>query len=282
MAELNNRPLKIGILNVMHDKLDTQKRFSYVLRHTGVPVDITYFYPRMHYQNRPVPDLVAQISEPLGLAKAEQMDAFIITGAPLEHLDFFQVTYIDEVRELMACLQHKKVEQLYVCWGAMAALDYFYDIQKQMLPEKIFGIYPQEILADNSLLAGLKPGFLAPHARYAEMNKKQIEQHPDLTLNSVSETGHMFLATADDAPQAFLFSHLEYGPQALLKEYKREAAAKPDQAASLAKPQNYFANPQEMKDPIFSWENTQKKFYRNWIKQVAANRKKLKGEMIYE
>lgn len=157
--------IKLGVLNLMHDKLDTQQRFAHVLP----DADLTFFYPRMHYQNRPVPPEVAKISQPLDLNHIQDFDGFIITGAPLDHLDFEQVTYIEEVRCLLQLLDKYKLQQLYFCWGAMVALDYFYDIQKRILAEKIFGTFPHLIIEPNSLLNGLSQGFIAPHARYAEI-----------------------------------------------------------------------------------------------------------------
>lgn len=125
--------VKLGVLNLMHDKLDTQQRFAHVLP----DADLTFFYPRMHYQNRPVPPEVAKISQPLDLNHIQDFDGFIITGAPLDHLDFEQVTYIEEVRCLLQLLDKYKLQQLYFCWGAMVALDYFYDIQKRIADCKI-------------------------------------------------------------------------------------------------------------------------------------------------
>lgn len=118
--------LRIGVLNLMHDKLDTKRRFENVLQSDKYQVELTFFYPKDHYQNRVVPKEVAQISRPLDLELVKQMDAFIVTGAPIEKLSFTEITYINELQELFECLERNQLEQLYVCWGAMAAADYFY------------------------------------------------------------------------------------------------------------------------------------------------------------
>ena len=210
--------IKLGVLNLMHDKLDTQQRFAHVLP----DADLTFFYPRMHYQNRPVPPEVAKISQPLDLNHIQDFDGFIITGAPLDHLDFEQVTYIEEVRCLLQLLDKYKLQQLYFCWGAMVALDYFYDIQKRILAEKIFGTFPHLIIEPNSLLNRLSQGFIAPHARYAEMDKAQTMQDPRLTINSVDDNGHLFMVSSLTKPeQNFVFSHIEYDREGLKKEYER-------------------------------------------------------------
>lgn len=177
--------VKIGILNIMHDKVDTQKRFRHVL----ADADLTFFYPKTHYQKRQLPAAFAKIAEPLGLVKVGTMDAFIITGAPIEQIPFDQVDYWDELRQLFAFLDEKQIPQLYVCWGAMAALNYFYGIDKDALAGKLFGIYRQQILQPTPLLAGLASGFKAPHARYAEMSHQDLAKQPELTVNAIFETG---------------------------------------------------------------------------------------------
>lgn len=264
--------LNIGILNLMHDKIDTQKRFSHVLTQTGQSVAITYFYPVTHYQNQPVPKTVAQISQPLDLSLIPQFDGFIVTGAPVEKVPFADVTYYPELTQLFDCLQAQQLEQLYVCWGGMAALNHFYNIEKQLLPHKLFGIYPQKILQQAPLLQGMADGFLAPHARYAEMNVKQIAADAALSLTAVSETDALFLVENRSAHQHFVFSHLEYGRQALQKEYQRELAAAPELQATLAKPRHYFKNDAAMADPVFAWQTTQQRFFKNWLQLVKAKK----------
>ncbi|GHN35020.1 homoserine O-acetyltransferase/O-succinyltransferase family protein [Lactobacillus delbrueckii] len=256
---------KIGILNLMHDKIDTQKRFSHVLKAAEPRVAISYFYPKSHYLNRPLPQNCP--AEPLDLAKIEKLDGFIITGAPIELLDFTAVDYWQELTGLFDFLKAKEIPQLYVCWGAMAALHYFYGISKHPLPEKIFGIYPQEILATAPILSGLVEGFRAPHARYAEMNREEIEAEKALTINAATPDGHLSLVTGPDK-QAFLFSHMEYGPQAFKKEYQRELSARGGDDRGLAKPQQYFANESAMSLPQFTWESTQQHFFKNWLAAI--------------
>lgn len=109
----------------MHDKEDTKRRFERVLTREDCRVNLTWFYPVMHYQDREVPENVRRMSQPLDLNKVKELDAFIVTGAPLEKLDFDDVTYISELQELFDCLSTEGIEQLYVCWGAMVAANYF-------------------------------------------------------------------------------------------------------------------------------------------------------------
>ncbi|MBB1122476.1 homoserine O-acetyltransferase/O-succinyltransferase family protein [Limosilactobacillus albertensis] len=264
-------PLKIGILNLMHDKEDTQQRFTKVLSAGSYRVNIQYFYPQNHYTSRPVPKLVQQISQPLDLGQAAAMDAFIITGAPIEQLPFEKITYLDEVHQLIDCLVANNIPQLYICWGAMAAANYLYGISKMPLPEKIFGVFHNYIQHEDPLLTGLDDGFLAPHARYAEMDINKIAHDPRLIINATTKDNRLFSFRARDKHQYFLFSHLEYGQDALLKEYLRERNTHP--GIEYIKPQNYFRDPLHMKDPQFSWQRTQRVFFDNWLQTVANDAK---------
>ncbi|MFD1432301.1 homoserine O-acetyltransferase/O-succinyltransferase family protein [Lacticaseibacillus yichunensis] len=260
------RALKIGILNVMHDKLATNQRLRNALTASGLPVELHFYYPTQHYQDRPVPEAVSAILQPLDLALAADMDGFIITGAPIETIAFDDVTYIEELRALLATLDQHHVTQLYLCWGAMAALDYFYKIRKDILPHKLFGVYPQKIRMQTPLLTGLRDGFTAPHARYAEMNQAQIARDPDLTVAATTVNDELFLVENAARRQTFLFAHLEYGRLGLMQEYEREVAAHPER--TYRKPENYFADPAAMCGPEFSWADTQRLFFANWLTRV--------------
>lgn len=262
-------PIEIGILNLMHDKQDTQRRFTHVLTATGYPVRISYFYPRMHYAGRQVPPAVAAISQPLDISSVQQVDAFIITGAPIEQLPFAEVTYIDEIHQLIDELVKRRISQLYVCWGAMAAANYLFGIKKDLLSEKLFGVYPNQVIDDQGLLAGLPDVFLAPHALYAELDRQQVISHSDLVLEATTVGDHLFSFRSRHQPQNFLFAHLEYGRDALWKEYRREKNAYPDR--EYAKPQHYFGDPVHMQDPQFKWQRAQEVYFKNWLQSVAEH-----------
>lgn len=254
--------VKIGVLNLMHDKLDTQKRFTKVLPEAN----LTFFYPRMHYLNRTVPTEVAMISEPLDISRVSEFDGFIITGAPIDMIDFENITYIEEIRCLLQALDKYKIQQLYFCWGAMAAMNYFYGIEKRILPEKIFGVFSHLITNQNLLLNGLSQGFIAPHARYAEMDKEQIMQDSRLSINAIDDGGHLFMVSANDHPERnFIFSHIEYGKNSLRDEYNREIKAHPDR--KYKKPEHY-----SLTSPLFQWQNTQNTFFNNWFEEVKKSK----------
>lgn len=264
------RPLHIGILNIMHDKADTNARFNRVLRLAGLPIVPHFYYPVSHYAGRAVPSAVSAILAPLRIDEAAALDAFIITGAPVEQFAFADVTYIAEVNALLDALAAGGREQLYLCWGGMAALAHQYGIAKHMLPHKLFGVYPHEQLAASDLLTGLPAGFMAPHARYAEMDRAQVQATSALTLVSETPTHHLFLVENAAAHQTFMFAHLEYGPMGLAHEYQREVAAHPER--HYRRPEQAFADPAHFGGPVFNWADTQATFFSQWVRRVAANR----------
>lgn len=264
------KQLKLGILNLMSNKLESIDHFNQVFKETGMPVKITYFYPKGHYLGREIPTEVKENMEPLELEKLQALDGFIISGSPIERHDFEEVTYIQEVRDLLSYLDEFVPNQLYICWGGMVALNYFYGIEKQILPRKLFGVYKQTISQSSKLLQGLTPGFLADHARYAEMNLNQIQANDKLQVGATTESNHLFLVEAKYKNQAFLFSHLEYDKDGLLKEYVRESEAHPE--ITYQKPENYFKDTETLTGTQYKWQQTRQVFFSNWMKQVAENK----------
>ena len=263
-------PLRIGILNLMHDRAATRARFEYVLQQANVAVQTEFFYPVSHYRQRAVPVSVQALAAPLSEIELAKLDGFIITGAPIEHLAFCQVDYWAELQTLIDQLVAHSLPQLYVCWGAMAALHHLYGIDKVALPQKYFGVYANQIYQSHPVLTGLPPTFWAPHARYAEMNRRQILAHPALQLNAESVDHRLMLVSNPRAQQLFLYAHLEYEREALLAEYQREITAHPER--EYRQPQNYFADPLTMQAPQFKWETTQRHFFNNWVTQIAQHK----------
>lgn len=264
------KPIKIGILNLMHDKEDTNERFKKVLNYAGKPVDLKFYYPKMHYQNREVPAAVAKILKPLDLTEVKTLDAFIITGAPIERIPYDEITYLPEIKELLHVLKENVSNLLFVCWGGLVAAYEYFGINKLPINngEKFFGVYPDEIKdPTDPLLDGLHDGFLAPHARYAELDHQQVSKTSDLVVTATTVHDNLFSLRTLDGQQNYLFAHLEYDAAGLMNEFIRETTAYPDQ--KFKRPENDF-DPSKNKLP-FAWENTQKIYFTNWINLVANN-----------
>ncbi|WP_334332285.1 MULTISPECIES: homoserine O-acetyltransferase/O-succinyltransferase family protein [unclassified Companilactobacillus] len=259
-------PIRIGILNLMQNKVETMHNFQHALKNENV--ELVFYYSATRYVNRVLDPAITDNMKPLDLQAVNDLDGFIITGSPVEKLDFPQVSYFDEVNDLIDQLTTSNIPQLYVCWGAMAALNRIYNIQKKLLPHKVFGIFQNQILKPSPLLDNISDNFPAPHARYAEMDHEQIQSNPNLMIEATSENGLLTLVSAKNRHQTFIFSHLEYQKDGLDKEYRRELASPKVKHPFPAF--NYYS-PLDKK-PMFSWKQTQQNFYQNWLQTVTEHK----------
>jgi homoserine O-succinyltransferase len=266
--QMSQRILQIGILNVMHDKAATNADFRQALTTQNIPVRLHFYYPTTKYKDQLIPKNVQANLQPLDLKAVAKLDAFIITGAPIETIPFEDVTYLEELKALFKVLDNVPT-RLYLCWGAMVALNLLYGIEKHLLPQKLFGVYPQEILHESSLLTGLKEGFLAPHARYAESNLSELRIHPDLVVQATTVRDELFLVQNKIQNEAFLFSHLEYQASGLEDEYQREITGHPE--IHYRRPEMDSGQTAVLTATNFPWQDTQAKFFENWLKTVAQN-----------
>lgn len=257
--------VKIGILNLMQNKLDTMQDFQAIL---GNNVELKFYYSATRYVDRILDQSITKTMQPLDLNEVKNLDGFIITGSPVEKLDFPQVSYFDEINELIDLLDQTNIPQLYVCWGAMAALNRLYNIDKMILPHKAFGVFQNQILNKSKLLNNVSDNFPAPHARWAEMNHEQLNNDPTLNIESVSENGLLTLVESTVKHQTFIFSHLEYQRDGLDKEYKRELASP---KVKDARPASDYYSPLDQK-PMFSWKQTQHNFYNNWLQTINEHK----------
>lgn len=257
--------IKIGILNLMQNKIETMNNFQTVL---GDQVELKFYYSATRYVDRKLDQSIVSNMSPLDLNEIPDLDGFIITGSPVEKLDFPQVSYFDEINELIDLLDQLNIPQLYVCWGAMAALNRLYDIDKKILPHKAFGIFQNQILTDSPLLENVSDNFPSPHARYAEMNHEQLNNEPSLQISAVSENGLLTLVESTEKHQTFLFSHLEYQRDSLDNEYHRELNS--PKVLNPLPATNYYSPLDHQ--PTFAWQQTQSQFYNNWLKTVNAHK----------
>lgn len=266
---LSDSEIKIGILNIMHNKVETKNNFENVFNNYNLNPNLIYYYPTSKYANQSVPKEVREHARPLDFTEIKELDAFIITGAPLDGISFQEVTYYPEIEALIDFLNKYQITQLYICWGAMAALHHLYGIQKSPFEQKLFGVYPHLINQQSPLLRGLKKGFKAPHARYAEMNLSQISKISDLSIPVETKNKQDFLIENEQQNQTFLFAHLEYEKNDLYHEYEREIKAAVNPTKQIMKPEN---------DPIsdnfnFAWKHTRFVFFHNWIMEIFKNMK---------
>ncbi|WP_099974391.1 homoserine O-acetyltransferase/O-succinyltransferase family protein [Lactobacillus terrae] len=245
--------LKIGLLNLMTDKKQTNSNFEQVLNQNN-NVDLTYYYSASRYSEPPEPNM-----KPLKLEELKYLDGFIISGSPVERISDDKITYLPEVHDLLNYLHKSDIIQLYVCWGAMEALAHLYGIRKKPLSKKDFGVYQNRIVQSDPLLKDIPTGYLAPNARYTEMDLSQVNEDERLEVLSVTENNLLSLAKSNIANQTFLFNHLEYHKDDLDKEYQLEIAS--GKVPNAFKAHNYYKNNQ----PTFEWQESQEKFFNNWL-----------------
>jgi homoserine O-succinyltransferase len=256
------RPLKIVILNLMPLKQQTETQLLRLLSNSSLQVEITLINPKTYEsQNTPKEHLFAFYTT-FDQIKHRKYDGMIITGAPIEKLPFEEVIYFDELKEIMEWTNTNVTSTFHICWGAQAGLYYHYGIQKQELPEKMFGVFEHRVLEPKEmLLRGFNDVFLAPHSRHTTVNKQDIINHPDLTLLSDSDEAGAYIIMSKDSKHIFVTGHSEYDANTLKIEYERDKA----KGLDIAIPKNYFPMDDDQKQPSATWRSHAHLLYANWL-----------------
>ena len=217
------RPLKIGVLNLMPVKHDTEIQLLRAMSNTPLQVDVTFVCVENHIsKNTPMSHLNKFYSK-FPEIKDQKFDGFIITGAPLEKMDFEEVEYWDELKEIMDWTETNVTSTLHLCWAAQAGLYYHYDIHKHFLDKKMFGIFEHKVLKRREpLMRGFDDVFLAPHSRHTGIDDEKIAKDDRLTVLAESELAGSFIVMAEKGKKIFVTGHPEYDRDTLDKEYKRD------------------------------------------------------------
>ncbi len=256
------RPLNILILNLMPEKEKTELQFLRLLGNTPLQVNITFLRTATHRSTHVSNYHLDSFYTTFDKVKDSRYDGLIITGAPIEHLEFEEVNYWEELTEIMDWAKENVTSTLNICWGAQAALYYHYGIGKHPLPEKCFGIFKHQI-ADPTvkLVRGFDEEFHAPHSRHTGIFKEAVEAHPDLFLLSVSEEDAPFIIMSKDAKNIMITGHFEYDAMTLAEEYQRDL----DRGLEINIPQNYFPNDDITQRPPHKWRSHSHLLFSNWL-----------------
>ena len=194
--------------------------------------------------------------------RQEKYDGMIITGAPVEQLEFEDVSYWDEITDIFAWARTHVTSTLYICWAAQAGLYYHYGVPKYPLPMKMFGIFPQKPLDPRlPIFRGFDDEFMMPHSRHTEIRREDIIGNPDLTLIAESDECGVSIVMARGGREFFITGHLEYSPNTLDNEYKRDKGIRDD----VALPKNYYRNDDPEQGPVMTWRSHANLFYTNWV-----------------
>jgi homoserine O-succinyltransferase len=192
----------------------------------------------------------------------EKFDGLVITGAPVEHLDFDQVDYWDELTAVFDWSKKNAYSTFHICWAAQAALYYDHDIPKYELPEKMFGVYPHRVLQQNvRLLRGFDDTFYAPHSRHTEIRREDIDRVDELTVLIESQWAGVYMVASEDRRQYFITGHSEYDPVTLKTEYERDVK----KGLPIKPPVNYFPDDDPSKPPLVQWRGHAHLLFSNWL-----------------
>lgn len=264
----NSKILQIAILNLMPLKEDTELQLLRKLSTARKNIKITFVNVTSYISKTTAPEHMQRFYSTFEEIKDRYFDGLIITGAPVEQMNFEEVVYWKELTKIMEWSETHAKSTLHICWGAQAGLYYHYGINKHLIDNKMFGIFNHKIDDKNSkILFGFEDGFKAPHSRHTTIYKEDIEKVPGLEVVSESGTAGVFIVENKEKNQLFVTGHLEYAIDTLDKEYKRDLA----KGLKIQMPENYYLGNNPNEKPVFSWKENGDKLYSNWVNFYLVN-----------
>lgn len=256
------RPLKILLLNLMPTKIETETQLARLLGNTPLQVELELIHTTSHKAKNVSEEHLLSFYKTFPDVKDQKFDGMIITGAPVEKMEFEEVAYWEELKEIMEWTKTHVTSTFHICWGAQAGLYYHFGIKKYPLQDKLFGIFPHKVERRSSMLfRGADDIFMAPHSRHTTINREDIEKVPELRILSSSEEAGIYALSTDNGKQIFITGHSEYDADTLKKEYLRDK----NLGLPINVPKNYFPNDDDTKEPIVSWRSHANLIYSNWL-----------------
>ena len=256
------RPLRIVILNLMPLKITTETDLVRLLSNTPLQMEIYFMKLKSHTsKNTPIEHMMMFYKDFDVLAK-EKFDGMIITGAPIEHLEFEEVEYWEEISKIFAWADTHVTSTMYICWAAQAGLFYHYGIPKYHLSKKMFGIFKQYTLQPQiPLFRGFDDNFSMPHSRHTEVRREDIDKHKELEIVAESSESGVSIVMARGGRQIFVTGHMEYSPYTLDSEYRRDLGKRDD----VEMPKNYYKDNDPHQAPLVTWRAHANLMFSNWI-----------------
>lgn len=258
------RPLKILILNLMPTKIATETQLLRVLGNSPLQVDISFMHTKSHCSKNTSVSHLETFYGTFDDFKSQKFDGMIITGAPVETLDFEEVDYWNELCEIMEWTKTNVTSTFHICWGAQAALYYHYGIPKHPLEKKLFGVYKHTVVPEKKhkiLLRGFDDEFYVPHSRHTEFREEDISKVPELEILAKSDKAGVYIVTAKSERQFFISGHSEYDADTLATEYFRDK----NKGLNIDIPENYFKDSDPSKPPMMLWRAHANLLYSNWL-----------------
>ena len=256
------RPLEIAIVNLMPTKIETETQLLRLLGNSPLQVNITLLKTNSYVSKNTSEDHLSSFYNVFDDIKDKRFDGMIITGAPIETLQFEDVDYWNELEKIMEFSKTNVTSTFHICWGAQAGLYYHYGINKYPLKKKMFGIYKHTLNnPKNKLFRGFDEVYNAPHSRYTEIKKEDIDKVDDLEILSESEEAGVYVVASKNVKQIFVTGHSEYDKNTLKKEYTRDK----EKGLEIGVPINYFKNDDPNLEPIVTWKSHAHLIFSNWL-----------------
>ena len=256
------RPLRIMILNLMPTKQATETQLLRLLGNTPLQVEITLLHTGSYISKNTERAYLDTFYRTFDEVRNERFDGLVVTGAPVEQLEFEDVRYWDELVAIMDWADQNVFSTMFICWAAQAALYHFYGLKKRPLSKKLFGVYPHRVLKrGNKLLRGFDDVFYAPHSRHTTIPVSEAEKIGDLEILCTSEEAGLYLASSRDGSRVFVTGHSEYDTDTLEKEFLRDRRA----GLPIAPPQNYYENDDPSRLPLLLWRAHGALLFQNWL-----------------
>jgi homoserine O-succinyltransferase/O-acetyltransferase len=261
-AHQDIRPMRVAILNLMPTKITTETQILRLIGNSALQVDVTLLRTTSHEARNASADHLLKHYCSFEDVRGERFDGLVVTGAPIEHLEFEAVDYWPELVRILDWAATNVVSTFNICWGAQAALYHYYGIPKLPLPRKLFGVFEHRtIVPTERLLRGFDDRFFAPHSRHTEFRRADVEKVQDLRILADSETAGIYLLSSKDGRRVFVTGHSEYDPLTLKSEYDRDL----DRGLRINVPENYYPHDDPSQLPRVQWRGHASLLYANWL-----------------
>ena len=256
------RPLEILLLNLMPTKVATETQLARMLSNTPLQVNLELIHTATHRSKNTPEEYLLRFYKTFDEVSHRNFDGLIITGAPVEQLEFEQVEYWEELCRIMEWSKTHVYSTFHICWGAQAGLYYHYGIPKLPLKEKLFGVFPHRVERRSSMLMrGFDDVFLVPHSRHTTIDRREVEKHPELKILASSDKAGIYAMATEGGRQVFVTGHSEYDALTLKAEYDRDKAL----GLPIRVPENYFPNDDDTQAPPLTWRSHASLLYQNWL-----------------
>jgi homoserine O-succinyltransferase len=256
------RPLRIVILNLMPIKQTTETQLLRLLGNTPLQVEVILLHPSTHTSKNTSEEHLSMFYHTFDEIKDQKFDGMVITGAPVEHLEFEEVSYWEELKQIMEWKLTNVTSTLHICWGAQAGLYHHFGIPKYSLPEKLFGVFSHTLNKQNvKLFRGFDQHFFIPHSRHTENRRDDIEKVAELEILAESEEAGVAILATTDGRQIFATGHSEYDQTTLKEEYERDLG----RGLEIALPKHYFPQDDPSREPVVNWRAHANLLFSNWL-----------------